>query len=67
MGEGEVYATTEEFDAGNDPIGREYMLVIPGERYPEIVARTSAANGVLALLLFIGAGAVVQRRQPVVG
>lgn len=65
MGDGPIYASVQDFETGGEPIGREYMLVIPGERYPEIMARTSAATGGLALLVFFGAAAVVHQRRPV--
>ena len=47
-----------------DPIGQEYILVIPGERYPEVMARASLVTAGAGVLLMIGAGLVTSRRRP---
>jgi hypothetical protein len=63
-GDGKLYATAADAEAERDPIGREYILVIPGERYPEIMARTSLVTAGAGVLLMIGAGLVTSRRRP---
>jgi hypothetical protein len=45
-------------------IGQSHVLVIPAERYPEIVAREAAVLGGVAVLLGLGSGVVVHRRRP---
>lgn len=46
-------------------IGQSHVLVIPADRYPEIVAREAAVLGGVAVLLGLGSAAVVHRRRPV--
>ena len=60
---GQVFESEEDLRAG-DPIGRDAMLVIAGEKYPLLVLRDSTvavAVGVVALAL---SAAVVVRRRP---
>ena len=61
---GLLYSTQEDFEARRNPIGREYQLIIPGERYGEIVAREAAVLAGAGLLLIGGAAAVTRRRRP---
>ena len=62
--DGTLYATQADADAGRDPIGREYVLIIPGERYNEIVARETAVFAGAGLLLTAAAAAITRRRRP---
>ncbi|HEX5040510.1 MAG TPA: hypothetical protein VFW95_10270 [Candidatus Limnocylindria bacterium] len=62
--DGTYYASQADADAGRDPIGRDYVLIIPGERYNEIVARETAVWIATGLVLVAGAALVVQRRRP---
>jgi hypothetical protein len=62
--DGQLYATAADAEAERDPIGQEYILVIPGERYPEIMARASLVTAGAGVLLMIGAGLVTGRRRP---
>ncbi len=61
---GLLYSNQEDFEARRNPIGREYQLIIPGERYGEIVAREAAVLAAAGLLLSGGAAALTQRRRP---
>lgn len=61
---GAFYATEADFQARRNPIGTEYLLIVPGERYPEIVARETVAFTFAGLLLTGGAAALVVRRRP---
>jgi hypothetical protein len=62
--DGQLYATAADAEAERDPIGQEYILVIPGERYPEIMARASLVTAGAGVLLMIGAAMVTSRRRP---
>ncbi len=62
--DGTYYASSADADAGRDAIGRDYILIIPGERYNEIVARETAVFTGAGLLLIAGAAAVTRRRRP---
>jgi len=62
--DGQMYATAADAEAERDPIGQEYILVIPGERYPEIMARASLVTAGAGVLLMIGAAVVTSRRRP---
>ena len=62
--DGQLYATAADADAKRDPIGQEYILVIPGERYPQIMARASLVSAGAGVLLMIGAAMVTSRRRP---
>jgi hypothetical protein len=61
---GALYTNEADFQARRNPIGYEYQLIIPGERYPEIVARETAVFTGAGLLLIGGAAAVTRRRRP---
>jgi hypothetical protein len=61
---GVFYASQEDFQARRNPIGREYQLIIRGERYAEIVAREAAILAGTGALLIGAAAAVTQRRRP---
>lgn len=61
---GVFYSSQEDFEARRNPIGREYQLIIPGERYGEIVARETVVLAAAGALLVIGAAAVTLRRRP---
>lgn len=60
---GEVYATEADMRAG-ESIGHDVRLVIPGERYPELVLRDSAAAVVVGLVALGATAVVVSRRRP---
>jgi hypothetical protein len=62
--DGTYYASASDAQEQRNPLGREYVLVIPGERYSEIAGRESAAVTCVGLLLVAGALAVVRRRRP---
>jgi hypothetical protein len=62
--DGHLYANADDAEAGRDPIGQEYILIIPGERYPEILARSSLMTAGAGVLLMVGAGVVTNRRRP---
>jgi hypothetical protein len=62
--DGQLYATAADAEAERDPIGQEYILVIPGQRYPEIMARSSLVTAGAGVLLMIGAALVTSRRRP---
>ena len=62
--DGRLYATAADAEAERDPIGQEYILLIPGERYHEIMARTSLVTGGAGVLLMIGSALVTNRRRP---
>ena len=62
--DGQLYATAADAEAERDPIGQEYILVIPGERYPEMMARASLVTAGAGVLLMIGAALVTSRRRP---
>lgn len=61
---GYLYTNEADFQARRNPIGHEYLLIIPGERYPEIVARETATFAAAGVLLVVGAAAVTVRRRP---
>ena len=62
--DGRLYATAADAEAERDSIGQEYILVIPGERYAEIMARSSLVTAGTGLLLMIGTGLITGRRRP---
>ena len=62
--DGQLYATAADAEAQRDSIGQEYILVIPGERYPEIMARGSLVTVGACALLVVGAAMVTSRRRP---
>ena len=62
--DGTHYASEADARAGRNPVGREYILVIPGERYNDIVARETAVFAGAGLLLLGGAALVTRRRRP---
>ncbi|HET7581663.1 MAG TPA: hypothetical protein VFL75_02785 [Candidatus Limnocylindria bacterium] len=45
-------------------VGRYRELMLPGERYPQVVARESAVGIGAAVLLLLAAGAIVRHRRP---
>jgi ABC-type transport system involved in multi-copper enzyme maturation permease subunit len=61
--QGRSYASEADYEAGNF-IGYDVQMVIPGERYPELVAREGAVVGALALLALGLTAAIVRRRRP---
>jgi hypothetical protein len=61
---GALYTNEADFQARRNPIGYEYQLIIPGERYTEIVAREAAILAGTGALLIGAAAAVTQRRRP---
>jgi hypothetical protein len=62
--DGQLYATAADAEAGRDPIGQEYILLIPGERYPEIMARASLVTAGAGALFMMCAAVVTSRRRP---
>ncbi len=62
--DGRLFATAQDAEAERDPIGQEYILLIPGERYPEIMARSSLVTAGAGVLMLVGAGFVTNRRRP---
>jgi len=62
--DGTYYASEADAEAERDPLAREYILIIPEERYGEIVARETAVFTGVGLLLLGGAAAVTSRRRP---
>ena len=62
--DGRYYATEADMNAGRNAIGRDYQIIIPGERYPEIVARESAMTVGVGAVLVLTALLVTQRRRP---
>jgi hypothetical protein len=62
--DGKVYPSEADIAAGRF-IGHEAMLIIAGERYPELVARESAVAGGVGLVALGTAALVVRRRRPV--
>lgn len=62
--DGTYYASLADAEAERNPLGRDYILIIPGERYNEIVARETAVFTGAGVLLLGGAAAVTRRRRP---
>jgi ABC-type transport system involved in multi-copper enzyme maturation permease subunit len=62
-GSGAHYASEADLRAGK-PMGYDAAWVIPGRRYPEIVARESAEVGGAGLLALAVTALVVTRRRP---
>ncbi len=62
--DGTHYASQADAEVGRNPIGRDYILIIPGERYNEIVARETAVFAGAGLVLIGGAAVVTRRRRP---
>ena len=62
--DGTYYASEVDAEAERDPLAREYILIIPEERYGEIVARETVVFTVAGLLLIGSAAAVTSRRRP---
>ena len=63
--DGVFYASQADADAGRDPIGRDYALIIPGERYTQIVWRETGVFTAVGALLVGAATFVTARRRPV--
>lgn len=62
--DGTYYASLADAEAERNPLGRDYILIIPGERYNEIVARETAVFTGAGLLLLGGAAAITRRLRP---
>ncbi|MDQ3691250.1 MAG: hypothetical protein M3406_14710 [Chloroflexota bacterium] len=62
--DGTHYASDVDAAAGRKPLGRDYILIIPGERYNEIVARETVVFTGAGLILLGGSAAVTRRRRP---
>ena len=62
--DGTHYGSEADAEAGRNPLGRDYILIIPGVRYNEIVARETAVFTATGLALLGGAAAITQRRRP---
>lgn len=62
--DGAVYESEADLEAGRS-IGHDAFLIIPGERYPELVLRDSAIAVLLGAAALGAAGTVVTRRRPV--
>lgn len=66
-GDGSVYSRFDPETGLPDRsslVGHYRELVLPGERYPQVVARESAAVGATALLVLLAAAGIVRRRRP---
>jgi hypothetical protein len=63
--EGVAYATEADLQARRNPIGRDAVLIIPGERQVEIVMRESIVLAGVGGLLIGAATVVTSRRRPV--
>ena len=61
--QGRSYASEADYEAGNF-IGYDVQMVIPGKRYPELVAREGALASAIGLLGLALTGAIVRRRRP---
>lgn len=61
---GTAYANEADFEARRNPIGRDAVLIIPGERYTEIVARETVVLTAAGVILIGVAALVTQRRRP---
>lgn len=62
--DGTHYASQADAEAGRNPLGRDYILIVPGERYNEVVAREIAVFTAAGLVLVGGAAAITRRRRP---
>jgi len=62
--DGQLYANAADAEGERNPIGQEYILVIPGDRYLEIMARGSLVTAGAGALLMVGAAMVTSRRRP---
>jgi hypothetical protein len=63
--DGTYYASQADAETGRNPIGRDYILIIPGARYDEIVLRETVVFAAAGLVLIGAAAAVTSRRRPV--
>ena len=63
--EGAAYATEADFKARRNPIGRDAVLIIPGDRQVAIVVRESIVLAGVGALLIGAAAVVTSRRRPV--
>ena len=54
--DGQLYANSADAEAERDPVGREYILVIPGERYAEDHGARVAGDSCSGHPVMIGAG-----------
>ncbi len=61
--QGRSYASEADYEAGKF-IGYDVQMVIPGKRYPELVAREGVISGAVGLIALGLTGAVVRRRRP---
>jgi hypothetical protein len=62
--DGTHYASQADAEAERNPLGRDYILIIPEERYGEIVARETVVFIAAGLVLIGGAAAVASHRRP---
>jgi hypothetical protein len=62
--EGTAYANEADFEARRNPIGRDAVLIIPGERQVEIVVRESIVLAGAGAILVVAAAVVTGRRRP---
>jgi hypothetical protein len=65
--DGAIYTRFDAVTGKPDPssfVGWDRELLVPGERYPEVLLRESVAVGAVALMLVTAAAAVVRRRRP---
>ncbi|MGH2455081.1 MAG: hypothetical protein ACRDHD_02295 [Candidatus Limnocylindria bacterium] len=62
--DGSIYVSQEDYAAGRNAVGREYVLIVPGERYNQVVARETAVFASGGLILIGAAAAVTRRRRP---
>ena len=62
--DGQLYANVDALNRGDDPIGWDRELLLPGRLYPLIVLRESAVLGGVAALTLLAGVLVVKRRRP---
>lgn len=61
---GDLYANADALGRGEDAIGWDRELLVPGRLYPVVVARESAVLGALTLVALMAGLIVVRRRRP---
>jgi hypothetical protein len=62
--QGVAYANEADFEARRNPVGRDAVLIIPGERQVEIVVRETLVLSTAGVFLIAVAALVTSRRRP---